>query len=646
MKRKMIGAAAAYMSGLFFASFFISPDGICMLISAVIGLGLALRKRLIDSGDIIMIFAAFTIAVGVFTFTNNRNARTVNELSGTERSFSGEVTDISRYSGNYASYVLKGDENGVNVKVSFYTSDLDAAYGDIITIDSCTLNPPENSYLFASENWQKSRHVFLEITSAKGINLEKQCARPLKNALADLREQTMQRFCDTLGTEAGGFLSGMVFGEKGGIDDSSRLSLYRCGIGHILAVSGLHVSIIAGLLMWIMRIAGAGRTASFAAAELLMLMLIALANYPVSALRAAIMMNLIFGARLFRRIPDRLTSLAAAALLICLCDPYAVYSSGFMLSLSGTFGIAVFAPFMAGNIKNRILSSMALGFWTMLAIMPVSILYFDETSIISPLTNILLVPMCTAAMCAGMVSMLSLGYLDAVLYPAGLLIRAVLRITDRFSGLNIFITGFDRKLRLIAVCLGAAVVLVYLFTKKRKVVLCVVTASVVAFSAFSQIRMKELRRNFTAAVIGEERKCAAVMICGNSAVVADLSGNRRTAEYAEKYLAENGITRTNAVILTRNVNAQFAVYKQALSGVQTQAWVEYGFMGSESFTAGEMELNVSDSEITVSCGGKRLTFTTDKNGAVSVSTDGAYVDCEPGNCLTFGNDGTITRRRL
>ena len=69
-------------------------------------------------------------------------------------------------------------------------------------------------------------------------------------------------------------------------------------------------------------------------------------------------------------------------------------------------------------------------------------------------------------------------------------------------------------------------------------------------------------------------------------------------------------------------------------------------MGSESFTAGEMKLNVSDSEITVSCGGKHLTFTTDKNGTVSVSTDGAYIDCEPGNCLTFGNDGTITRRRL
>ena len=617
-----------------------------MLLAAVIGLSLAIKKRLISSGDIIMLAAAFTIAVGVITFVDNRSSQKVKQLSGAECGFSGEITDISRYSGKYASYVLKGRAEGVNVKVSFYTSDLNGSYGDIITIDSCTLKPPENSAVFNYVNWQKSRHIFLEITSAKGITLERRCARPLKNALADLREKTSQRFCDTLGTEAGGFLSGMVFGKKGGIDDSDRLSLYRSGIGHILAVSGLHVSIVAGLLMWIMRIAGAGRTVSFLAADLLMLMLIALANYPVSALRAAIMMNLIFGAWLFRRIPDRLTSLAAAALIICLCDPYAVYNAGFMLSLSGTFGIAVFAPFMAGNIENRILSAIAVGFWTMLAVMPVSILYFSEVSIISPLTNILLVPMCTAAMCAGLVSMLSMGYLDAVLYPAGLLIRAVLKITEKLSERQVFITGFDSKLRLTAVCLGGAVVLVYLFTKSRKAVFCTITAAVIAFCTCSQMHMIRIRRDFSVAVTGDERKCAAVMICGNSTIVADLSGNRKAADFAADHLAQAGITDVDMVILTRNVNSQLAVYKQAFSGIRTGIWVEYGFVSGKTFKSGNISVTVSDSELTVSCGGEEITFTTDKKGAVTVKSSGTVIENAPGNCLIPGNDGTLTIRRL
>ena len=663
MKRKMIGAAAAYMSGLFFASFFITPGGLSILLAGAVGLILALHRRLISSRDIILLLGVFTIAVGVYTAADYNAEKLVKTYSGKQCSFSGEVTDITLHSGGKASYVLTGTASGRKVKVSIYTNDLDAAYGDIITAESCILTPPESSYLFDSESWYRSQHIFLTLEQAKGIAIHRQSARPLKNALMEFRQRTIHRFCDTLGMECGGFLSGMVFGEKGGIGQGDRISLYRCGIGHILAVSGLHISVAASAIIWLMRRAGAGRSAAFIVADLFMLLLISLAQYPVSAIRAAVMMNLIFGAWLLRRIPDLPNSLAIASLIICLCDPMAVHSAGFMLSLSGTFAIGVFAPYMTRDITNRFALSLATGFWAMLAIMPVSMLYFSETSILSPFTNLLLVPMCTLAMIAGLLSLISFGALDVLLIPAGFLLQAVLSISRKLSGFSVFLTGFDSRIRIIALGLGSAVVMLYLFTRSRKALLSMITAAVIVLCTVSAVSMYDYRKGFSAAFPGTAKTCAVVVIYDGMCIVADFSGKKNSADYAAAYLSECGITYVDMVILMKNANSQLAAYDKAFSGVHAGKWFVrtetacigsnqniITLCGSAEISAGGLSVHVSDGETAFSAEGRTFTLTAGKSGTVTAAftygSTGRYIDDVPGQCLRSGNDGTLTIRRL
>ena len=81
-------------------------------------------------------------------------------------------------------------------------------------------------------------------------------------------------FCLKTGDESGNFLAGMIFGEKQSIDPDIKNSLYRVGIGHILSVSGLHVSIIALAFMAVFSLLRINKYVSFGLTNVLMAMLV------------------------------------------------------------------------------------------------------------------------------------------------------------------------------------------------------------------------------------------------------------------------------------------------------------------------------------------------------------------------------------
>lgn len=394
----MIGASAAYMSGLFFASFFINKSGIIILPIIAVILYLIGRERKFSRFDFYIIIFSFLTAFTVSTSYTLNYYFKITEYTGRNCCFSGKITDYEIYDGDKASYVLKGKINGTQkAKISIYTVELDAEYGDIVNIENCTFKEPENDYLFDVETWYKSRHIFIQADKFDGISVENTDSANLKNMLALFRKDMISKIQLAVGEETGGFLAGMIFGEKKYIDDNMENSLYRIGIGHILAVSGLHISIISFLAMILMKKLKVNKFIRFGILNVLFILMIIITDYPISAIRAVLMLDIMYSAPLFRQQNDSLNSIAVAALIISISDPYSVYSSGFILSLSGTFGIAVFGTFMTEKmpqetILQKFLVKFTVGICTAFSVMPISMYYFDETSIISPFTNILLLP--------------------------------------------------------------------------------------------------------------------------------------------------------------------------------------------------------------------------------------------------------------
>lgn len=570
MKRKMIGAAAAYMSGLFFASFF--TEGSDLLLAAgvlpVFFILAVLKKISLPDALILSVFYAAACCMGAYQ--NHYVYDRITEYSGTSGSFIGEAEKATYYDNDRAQYILDGTINGTQpAKLMIYAFPYDVRVGDIVSVEDCEFSLIESDYLFDSADYYKSKEIYLTVKDAETISVEHTDTRRIERFLNDYREETICEFNRVLGAERGGFISGLVFGETSDLDGNSEDMLYRCGIGHILAVSGLHISIIAAFLMKLMRRLRIGRFLSFAVINVFFVFMIIMVQYPLSAIRAAIMLDFMYSARLFRRQNDSFNALSAAVLLICMSNPYVIHDPGFLLSVTGTLGIAVFAPYMtkkfrSDSARRKLIKSLTEMLCVMLVITPLTILYFDEFSLISPISNVFIVPATAVILVIGMIYVLTGGVISLLL-PAGILIDLVMAVSEKLGRLSFshLPCGTGNEFLISAICVGF-VILTAALTRRRRYIALAIAGAVTVFTLSLSVTSLRMHDEFRIAVLGSGNNMAAVISYNGRTDVIDLSGSYKSARYVKKYLLQNGISDVGSLTLTKKCNAQFPQYQSAL----------------------------------------------------------------------------------
>ena len=220
-----------------------------------------------------------------------------------------------------------------------------------------------------------------------------------------------------IGGEEGDIAVALIIGDRSGIDPQTRDAFAVTGTAHLLAVSGLHVGIIALLLFvavsWI-----PGRWIRF------LLFTLSLAGYAIvvggspSILRASTMAVLFLFAYTVGRITQPLNILGAAALFILLLDPPALFEVGFQLSFAAVAGILLFYlplwsylkgrfPRTTGHpVTGRLAQLFLLSIGGQILTIPLTLHYFGSLSPISPFINIVAVPLMTAGLGAGVAGVL------------------------------------------------------------------------------------------------------------------------------------------------------------------------------------------------------------------------------------------------
>lgn len=617
----MIGASAAYTAGLFFASFFVGISGILLFaVTAALVAAVGIRCKF-SKGDYLLLAVCFLTACGVSAFSKASRSEIIS-YDGKEGSFAGEITEMRELDGDKASYILSGKINGeISAKVRYYCEPFEADYGDVITLNNCLFSEIKGDYIFDAESLYYPQKVFLQAENAESITLRKTDSRIIRNFLADYREKMTMKFCKAAGAESGMFLAGMIFGGRQEIDNDVKNTVYRVGIGHVLTVSGLHVSVIALAFMYLFGLLRLNKLTSVALMNVVMALLIITANSPVSAIRAAIMMNFILSAGIFRRQNDTLNSLAAAVLLICLVNPYAVYSTGFWLSVSGTFGIGVFGQYMvkgieAKNFAHKLLRDAVVMVCITLSVMPFTMLFFDEVSLISPISNIVVLPLCTFAMLLGIVFVFSGGLIPTA-DIAGVLIKIVLSIADRLSHLRFAYFSASCREAVIVAFFGAAVVLVIYFVLRSRTAVCVACSAVLSVVIVTSGVCRNIRRDkCTAAVLGRGANAVLIVSYRGNTDIIDLSGHYKSSDYAEKYLKRNGIQRVSDIILTERAPSQYACYKSIES---VGEWISVSDIGAVNndkvrvvgensviISHGDFTIEYSDRTVKLEIGGKNV----------------------------------------
>ena len=175
---------------------------------------------------------------------------------------------------------------------------------------------------------------------------------------------------------------------------------------HLLAISGLHVGIIAFIILFLIGLFGTPRNLRYVITILLLLLYSLMVGGRPSVVRATVMGVVILGSYLFKRDADIYNSLGLAAIAILVFNPDQLFNYGFILSFISVLSIAYMTPRInrllhidriqknsrRGRISFYLLSLASASFAVWLGLLPLTATFFDIISPISVFVNILAIP--------------------------------------------------------------------------------------------------------------------------------------------------------------------------------------------------------------------------------------------------------------
>ena len=241
-----------------------------------------------------------------------------------------------------------------------------------------------------ANSYHQSEGTFLLAYQESDAQLGKVSEKPWHVYPAIWRHQISTTIGNSFPADAAPFAKALLLGDRSGIDYETNTAFKVSGISHIVAVSGLHVSILFALV-FTLGLHNRWLTAIFGIPA--MLLFATVAGFSPSITRACIMQMLMILALCIEREYDSPTALAFAALTMLAVNPLTILSISFQLSVGCMAGIFLFREPMADWLKERMPKRLANGIAVTLSAMglttPMVALYFGTVSLVSPVTNLL-----------------------------------------------------------------------------------------------------------------------------------------------------------------------------------------------------------------------------------------------------------------
>ena len=262
-----------------------------------------------------------------------------------------------------------------------------------------------NPYSFDFEAWALERDIrAIGYVYAKGVNrrLAEQSSSPAY-MVQRMRESVRTHFRKTLGdVPYAGVLTALAIGDQSGIAQADWQVFTRTGVNHLMSISGLHITMLAGmafaLVYWLWRrsprlaLRFPARKVAALAGLLAALFYTLLSGYEVPAQRTLYMLATVCVMLMLSRNVSPSQLLATALMVVLLADPWAVLSPGFWLS----FGAVALIFYVTANRlrKRHWLREYGKVQWAMMiGLIPPLLAMFQQLSLVSPIANAFAIPL-------------------------------------------------------------------------------------------------------------------------------------------------------------------------------------------------------------------------------------------------------------
>ena len=569
--RKLAITAFAFSLAVFCAHYLLPLSALLWLAAALALLGALLLTRK-QKWLLGLILAAFGLAAGFlcyFVHAQGTILKAVN-LDGETCEIRGRLLGYVQNYDGYSRVELSLEGDGLpHLNALLYADSdafADAKPGDRIT---CTakLRRADQRY---GENYDRylSRDVYLIANARTDLEI---CpvSVDLRTLPVVVSHLLAERVDLLFPEDTAPFMKSLMRGDRSDFyqDEGLYLAMSRSGFMHIVAVSGMHVAFLVGLIQLLL---GRTRRSSILCLILVWFFVLVAGSSP-SAVRAAVMQSFLLTAPLFQRENDPVTSLSAALALILVFNPFACASVSLQLSFAAMAGFLCFAEPLTASSSGLFseawaerlrapIATAASSLAVMVFTVPLSVLHFGSISILSPLTNILGLWAVSFCFCGGYLSCL----LGVVLLPLGKLaawltawlVRYLVLIAHGVSSISfatIYVKGALPVIWVILVYLLAACAAFSKLGTVKKIILPL------ALSCLSlALMLGATRQNYRSGLgvisvidVGQGQ-CIAVM-SGDRTVVIDCGGiysSKNAGEQAGSYLLACGRDHVDVLILT------------------------------------------------------------------------------------------------
>ncbi|MDR1002183.1 MAG: ComEC family competence protein [Oscillospiraceae bacterium] len=523
-------------------------------------------------------------AMLVSALYSNYTVKPADLLSGQTAYIKGRVDEQPEEKSGRYYYIVETEFIGLsdvkqNVKLRLSSKEkLRADYSDII---ECTVqfNQIKEEYNSPSRISLLADKIVLTAFLPKGSAVRvSEGEDDLYSYALRLREKIIEKTKRLWSKDTAGFAAAIIIGDKSGVSRSDISDFRGAGLSHVLCISGLHMSIVADALSKLLRRLKFSRKQISIIVIPVVVIFIMTTGMSPSAVRSGIMLIILYFGKFIGRTADSINSLGVAVFLICLFNPYAAADAGLLLSFSATFGLLSMSErcyklvnkkimpqnqsFFADKLRDickLFLSSLVCSVFTM----PAAVMFFGELSVISPISNVLLLYPASLFMllCMAAVALTFLGAVGSVIaYPifvcAWMIGEAVLFCVRLFSSMPGAVMSTHTAYAAIAF-IGALIIFLYwyfLFSKTNRTYRRLSAYIAVCFSllvwfagSFSYGIVSYSREQIT--VFSVENGVLVLLSDRGSDVLIGVSGDAYDIEQAYYAMRDRGIREPDALIL-------------------------------------------------------------------------------------------------
>ncbi len=201
---------------------------------------------------------------------------------------------------------------------------------------------------FDSYGYYSSKGILFKLDNAKVCTWGEDYSW-IRDCLWRFRMELDKCIDEIYGEEDGAILKAMLVGNKNDIPQRVKEAFQKCGISHILAISGLHVSFLCMMVFKGLELLGLNKYICSIISEIFLVLYIVMVGFTPSAIRAAVMFSTYVVAKLLKRSYDLITAASLALIIISGFNPWQLWDSSFQLSFLAIAGIG----FLANNFINN-----------------------------------------------------------------------------------------------------------------------------------------------------------------------------------------------------------------------------------------------------------------------------------------------------